>query len=471
MTDYIQDFISDYLKEINEKNAAIFAGAGLSIESGHVSWKELLVDIASGLNLDINKENDLVTLSQYHLNSNGNNRSVLNQKLLSNFHHGSKPNINHEILSRLPISTYWTTNYDKLIEKSLDIANKIVDVKYTEEQLSHTVHGREVVLYKMHGDVDHPSEAIISKDQYEKYFKTHGLFINALSGDLISKTFLFIGFSFTDPNLDYILSRIRVSYKENQRKHYCILKEVKQENDTFEDFQYKKIKQSLAIADLLRFNIHTILVKEYADITHILKMIENRFRRKTIYISGSAVEYDGRTTEQAGHLISTLCQSLIKNEYKIVSGFGLGVGSFVIEGALREVYLNKKENLKDQLLLRPFPQSGENIQETWKRYRQDMISYTGISIFMFGNKLKDEELVDADGLEKEFEISISNNSLVIPIGATGYIAEKLWKKVLDNYEKYFSKIEGKDLYIKLGDKTLSEEELVNTIIEFINFNL
>ncbi len=162
---------------------------------------------------------------------------------------------------------------------------------------------------------------------------------------------------------------------------------------------------------------------------------------------------------------------IIKNEYKIVSGFGLGVGSFVIEGALREVYLNKKENLKDQLLLRPFPQSGENIQETWKRYRQDMISYTGISIFMFGNKLKDEELVDADGLEKEFEISISNNSLVIPIGATGYIAEKLWKKVLDNYEKYFSKIEGKDLYIKLGDKTLSEEELVNTIIEFINFNL
>lgn len=466
-----QDFVDDFLNEINEKNAAIFAGAGLSIESGHVGWKELLKDIVSGLNLDINKENDLVTLSQYHLNSNGNNRSVLNQKLLSNFHHGTRPNINHEILSRLPISTYWTTNYDKLIEKALDKANKIVDVKYTENQLSHTVHGREVVLYKMHGDVDHPSEAILSKDQYENYFKTHGLFINALSGDLISKTFLFIGFSFSDPNLDYILSRIRVSFKENQRKHYCILKEVIQENDTNEDYQYKKIKQELAIADLLRFNIHTILVKEYTEITNILKTIENRFRRKTIYISGSAIEYGKRSTDQANHLISTLSQKLIQNDYKIVSGFGLGVGSFVIEGALREVYLNKKENLKDQLLLRPFPQTGDNIQETWDKYRRDMISYTGISIFIFGNKLKDGKIIDADGLEKEFEISISNNSLVIPIGATGYVAEKLWKRILEKYDEYFSKDEHKNLFIKLGDDKLSEDEMVSAIIEFINHNI
>jgi len=60
---------------------------------------------------------------------------------------------------------------------------------------------------------EHPDDAIISKDQYEKYFQTHGAFINTLSGDLVSKTFLFIGFSFTDPNLDYILSRIRITFK------------------------------------------------------------------------------------------------------------------------------------------------------------------------------------------------------------------------------------------------------------------
>lgn len=100
-----------------------------------------------------------------------------------------------------------------------------------------------------------------------------------------------------------------------------------------------------------------------------------------------------------------------------------------------------------------------------------MISYTGISIFIFGNKLKDGKIIDADGLEKEFEISILNNSLVIPIGATGYVAEKLWKRILEKYDKYFSKVEHKNLFIKLGDDKLSEDEMVSTIIEFINYNI
>ena len=45
-------------------------------------------------------------------------------------------------------------------------------MKYTNEHLAKTVHGRDVILYKMHGDVDHADHAIISKDQYEKYYNS-----------------------------------------------------------------------------------------------------------------------------------------------------------------------------------------------------------------------------------------------------------------------------------------------------------
>jgi hypothetical protein len=68
-----------------------------------------------------------------------------------------------------------------------------------------------VNVYKMHGDIDRPDEAILTKDDYESYHVKMQPFLNALSGDLISKTFLFLGFSFTDPNLDYILSRGRIA--------------------------------------------------------------------------------------------------------------------------------------------------------------------------------------------------------------------------------------------------------------------
>ncbi len=36
------------IKELKRKNLAIFAGAGLSMGAGFISWKELIRDIADG---------------------------------------------------------------------------------------------------------------------------------------------------------------------------------------------------------------------------------------------------------------------------------------------------------------------------------------------------------------------------------------------------------------------------------------
>ena len=106
---------------------------------------------------------DLVTIAQYHCNQAGGNRSQLTQLILDYFGQTKNPTVNHKILAQLPIQTYWTTNYDKLIETALIEAKKVPDVKYTLKQLSVTRPDRDVVVYKMHGDVDHPYEAVISK--------------------------------------------------------------------------------------------------------------------------------------------------------------------------------------------------------------------------------------------------------------------------------------------------------------------
>lgn len=46
----------------------------------------------------------------------------------------------------------------------------------------------------MHGDISASDEIIITKDEYESYPLKYAPFVTALSGDLISKTFLFLGF-------------------------------------------------------------------------------------------------------------------------------------------------------------------------------------------------------------------------------------------------------------------------------------
>lgn len=71
------------------------------------------------------------------------------------------------------------------------------------------------------------------------------------------------------------------------------------------------------------------------------------------------------------------------------------MGSAVISGALSEIYYNQKKSLTDQLILRPFPQ-GDDAKEMWETYRQDMISYSGISIFLLGNKKESGTIVPSN---------------------------------------------------------------------------
>ena len=467
-------FLNIFSKEIEDNNAAIFAGAGLSVSSGFVNWKELLKSIAEELGLDVDKEENLVSLAQYHCNEQSGNRSRLNQILINEFSQGHKTNINHEVLARLPIGTYWTTNYDRLIEKALENADKVVDTKYTVPQLAITKPKRDAIVYKMHGDIEHSDSAILTKDDYESYHIKYAPFVTALSGDLVSKTFLFIGFSFTDPNLDYILSRIRTTYTSNQRPHYCIMKEVdKKDGDAEGTLAYRKLKQSYFIKDLKRFNINTVLIKEYKEITEILQKLEARSRQKTVFVSGSAHEYGVWGEKKSLDFIQLLSKSLINSDLSIVSGFGLGVGSAVITGCMQEIYMGKRRTKKDQLSLRPFPQpsgSAPDMAALWDVYRRDMISYCGLGIFLFGNKIKDGVVVPADGIEKEFHISIELGLKLIPVGATGYMAKQLWDKVKADLKTFYpSKNADFEKWFEIiGDPSKEPQEIADGVLKIVS---
>ncbi len=427
-----EQLIKELVKELSANNLAIFAGAGLSMPAGFVDWKSLLKDLADELELDVNKEErDLVSLAQYYVNSKCGKRSRINHLILDEFSKTAELTENHKILARLPIDTYWTTNYDPMIEIALKEAGKVVDVKHCVEQLSTSIHKRDVVVYKMHGDYTQPNQAVLIKDDYEKYYLNRGDFFNALRGDLLTKRFLFLGFSFSDPNIDYILSRIRTSYRENQKEHFCILKKVQRFDDELQaDFEYRQRKQELFIADLMRVGVNALLIDDYQEITDILLEVEQAQKRKTIFISGAAENYEPYSQQEVEKFISSLSQEILKLGYRIVTGFGLGIGSSVISGSIE--YLSKK-GLKideDYLIMRPFPQNKEG-KELWSDWSKDMIGYAGISIFLFGNKLENDELKLSNGMQEEFDISRQNGNLLIPIASTGYMAKQLWESDLN----------------------------------------
>lgn len=472
MNTEINAFINQYVQEIRSHSAAVFVGAGFSKSVGYVDWKGLLKKIADELGLDIEKEFDLVSLAQYHYNAN-NSRNAINSLIIGEFSKEKEISENHKILARLPIFTYWTTNYDSLLEDALKEANRIVDVKHQCDQIAVTKSQRDAIVYKMHGDKECPSEAVLIKDDYERYHIKRTHFVTALSADLISKTFLFIGFSFSDPNISYILSRIRVDYEEKDtRQHYAIMRKLDKKDYTNEtEYKYAEKKFQFFIEDLKRYSIKVLLIDEYREITAILQTINKQLNSNNIFISGSATEYGEYSEKEAVEFISMLTKQLIAKNYNIISGFGLGVGSAVITGALEYIYMKGQTIDDNKLLLRPFPQGiadDKTRNELWQKYREDMISRARISIFLFGNKIENKKVVLANGVKSEFEIAIKQNNLIVPVGYTGYMAKQIWEEVNKDLPKFYGTIDDKakksfnKLNIKADSKTM-----VDNILSFI----
>ena len=223
------EFLRRFSQNLLEGTGAAFVGAGFSIPAGFADWRNLLREIATDLGLDVDHEHDLITVAQYELNRKG-TRDSLDDAIVRKFAREATVTENHRLLARLPIDTVWTTNYDSLLESVFRSVGKRVDLKIAPEQLRVRKPHVDVTIFKMHGDAEHSYEAVISKDDYECYEADRGAFTVQLLADLLSKRFIFIGFSFTDPNIEYTFNRLRRLLNPQRREnaapkeHYCILR-------------------------------------------------------------------------------------------------------------------------------------------------------------------------------------------------------------------------------------------------------
>lgn len=470
----VDNFIKNYTKAVQSGNAAIFAGAGFSKSAGFVDWATLLKEVAEELELDSNRElGSLPELAQFYYNEK-NNRNLLTELIKNGFCDIKIPDENHMLLAHLPIHTYWTTNYDHLIEDSLVVEKKKVEVKMFDTDLTSYKYGSEATVYKMHGDVNHADNTVLLQTEYETYAENHPLMLNALNRDLTNCTFLFLGFSFTDANLRYILANLRVLAERNKaemKTHYCIMHTPeKRKGESDDDFAYRCKWEKYVRSDLSRFGVEMVMIDDYGEITEILRKINKAYFQKTIYISGAVADYGNWTKDNAERFVFNLGGSLVKEGYRIVTGYGLGIGNSVIGGVLNEVYMNKGKQLDDELIARPFPQGNDDIRAKWPAYRKDMISYTGISIFLFGNKRnKDGEIVLSDGMQQEYDISEAQGNILIPVAATGGISESLWEQLMAKHgdEESYKSLNNEYLAIRDDNAYENPEKLLECILNIV----
>ncbi len=466
-----EELLREFGRAIQEGNASLFVGAGISKQSGFTDWKELLTGIAMDLGLDIDQEMDLVALAQFHVNERQ-GRGTINQLLLNEFTRDITINENHRLIATIPVGTIWTTNYDTLIEDAYKEARRRPDVKSTSENIAVVQPNRDVVIYKMHGDVQQPEKAVLTKEDYEMYQDKRGLFSTVLQSELASRTFLFLGFSFNDPNIDYILARIRGLLKENQRPHYCVMKWPDPPSSGHPEdqanYEYKRRKLELRISDLKRYNIHAVMIDSFTEVTEVLRELARRARLGRVFISGSALDPAPFGKDRLDELSSALGQEVIRKGKVLVSGFGLGIGSAVALGGLRELY--DRDLPMNQIAFFPFPQGvvGKNQSELYSQHRESILRFCGFSIVISGNREIDGAISPAPGVMEEFELAQELEVMTIPIGATGWAAKKIWDEISSDPPLFFGGVDVSSELEILGQYGRTNKEYIEAVFKIID---
>lgn len=470
------EFVREYSQALISARGALFCGAGTSIPAGFINWHELLTDIADDLGLRIDFVTDLISLAQYGENRRG--RQRLNEQILNEFVKRACPNRLQRALVRLPTDEVWTTNYDSTLEDEYKASGRTPDVKTTETSLATHLRHSDVSIYKMHGDASRPEDAVLSKEDYELYaFSPRGqAFAVALQAALLSRTFLFVGFSFTDPNIDHIFSRVRVMMGKNRRTHYCIMKQppLPQSADPSErakeEFNWKRM--ALQIEDLKRrYGIETILVKEYEQVSDLIETVIRASNRNNVSVSGAFEDYSPLGRDRIEEFLRALGARLESEGMTLISGMGLGVGPSVVLGFFASAYSRGEMSAPERAIIRPFPQAlpgGSDIKAFWRTYRQDMLSRSGFAIYVGGNKMLNDAIVPSDGMLEEFEIAQSFGAVPIPVGATGHVAQELWHRIRERPEAYYPRGANvaQDLAI-LGDTSMSNDQLIDAIFRIM----
>lgn len=458
-------FLDAFVDALDRRRAAVFVGAGVSMPAGFVDWRGLLQEFADELDLDLDVEQDVVSVAQYHLNANSNDRSRLNQKIVGEFSKKARPTPSHLMLAKLPVHVFWTSNYDKLLEKCLDQAGRVVDVKVGDSALTVTVPDSAATVFKMHGDVGVPDSLIITRDDYEFYATDHSGFQTALRTHLASLTFLFLGFSFSDPNLDYVFSQVRATFRQHQRTHFAVFRrDIRPENQR---------RQELRIADLKRYGVHVVLVDEYEDIPELLEELYARYLRRSVLVSGAAVDFRPLGQDRVERLCRQLGRALINDDYNLVSGFGLGVGGPTILGAVEELYQNSEPDMGRRLKLFPFPQEnpeGMTREEFFTRYRLDMLSHAGFVVVIAGNREPRDgtgSIEASPGVREEVEIAKAAGKHVIPIGATGWMAREVWEECSRDFDTMYPAGTPRDAFEVMGDESNTDVELIGAVMKLI----
>ena len=200
-------------EELEKGKLVVFVGAGVSKNSGLPEWEELIKDYADYRGIKEFTSKQFLTIPEEVFERYGSLKyyEIAEKRFLGKY----VTNSIHRILKKMKLTYIITTNYDTLIEdeiKNLQIVSKDEDLPYTNSNR---------MLIKMHGDFENKN-IVLKKSDYDNYEKNFQLISTLVKGLFTTNTVLFIGYSYSDTNVQQIMNWIKEILKEKTRKAFLV---------------------------------------------------------------------------------------------------------------------------------------------------------------------------------------------------------------------------------------------------------
>lgn len=223
---YLKHFPEPLLRDLLSSRWLPVVGAGLSLNAilppGEKMplWKDL-ADALSGDHEGFSPNSILDAISAYQHEFG---RTKLVERLFEILHvHDAQPGRVHRAFCQIPFGLVCTTNFDFLLDTQYQLLRTKFHPIVQEDQLSVNVTEGGTALLKLHGDLRHPTQLVVTESDYDSFLNNNPLVSTYLANQLITKTAVLVGYSLDDPDFRQIWHVVSSRLGKQRRNAYAIL--------------------------------------------------------------------------------------------------------------------------------------------------------------------------------------------------------------------------------------------------------
>ena len=222
------DSVKEIKKAQENNQLVIFVGSGVSNNSNVPTWGALIRKFADKIGYDkcnsckkagktcpkpncedryAFTQDEYLRIPEYYFQSDtSEKKEEYYQIIQSALKCDNGPNsIDDELFKILPHHII-TTNYDSLLEDSTNLNSQLYTVVSQDSDLLSKASDRYII--KMHGDLKAPDTIVLKESDYIDYEQKHPLISTFIRSLLVNHTFVFLGYSLNDYNLNLIIGWI-----------------------------------------------------------------------------------------------------------------------------------------------------------------------------------------------------------------------------------------------------------------------